>query len=123
MMSYCLPDMYEMAHPGMGGYMVPGGGEPCMYPGEGPGYCEPQPLHHPPCMEQAWPASQHYCCSLAGGPASFKNELCCRDVPLSHFHQQPEYFPDIKSDFSHLQWIQGPHKRGMSADLRTCSKF
>lgn len=96
-----------------------GGGEHCMYPGEGPGYghCETQPLHHPPCMEQAWPASQHYSCSYAGGPAVFKSEFCSMEIPLSHYHHQPEYFPEIKPDFSHLQWIQGAHRKGMAWGL------
>ncbi|XP_075968929.1 thyroid hormone receptor beta isoform X3 [Anarhichas minor] len=114
-MNYCIPDMYEMPHSGMGGYTVQGGGEHCMYSGEGPGYghCEPQPLHHPPCIDQqAWPPSQHYSCSYAGGSPVFKSEFCSMEIPLSHFHHQPEYFPEIKSDFSHLQWMQEVHKKG-----------
>ncbi|XP_043993606.1 thyroid hormone receptor beta isoform X4 [Gambusia affinis] len=114
MMNYCIPDMYEMPHAGVGGYAVQGGGEHCMYPGDGAGYghYEPQPLHHPPCMEQAWPPGQHYSCSYAAGPSSFKNEFCNVEVPLSHFHHQPEYFPEIKPDYSHLQWMQGAHRKG-----------
>ncbi|XP_037650821.1 thyroid hormone receptor beta isoform X4 [Sebastes umbrosus] len=115
MMNYCIPDMYEMPHSGVGGYPVQGGGEHCMYPGEGPGmyrHCEPQPLHHPPCMEQAWPPSQHYSCSYAGGPPVFRSEFCGMDIPLSHYHHQPEYFPEIKPDFSHLQWMQDVHRKG-----------
>ncbi|XP_031709666.1 thyroid hormone receptor beta isoform X5 [Anarrhichthys ocellatus] len=114
-MNYCIPDMYEMPHSGMGGYTVQGGGEHCMYSGEVPGYghCEPQPLHHPPCIDQqAWPPSQHYSCSYAGGSPVFKSEFCSMEIPLSHFHHQPEYFPEIKSDFSHLQWMQEVHKKG-----------
>ncbi|XP_029298817.1 thyroid hormone receptor beta isoform X4 [Cottoperca gobio] len=113
-MNYCIPDMYEMPHSGAGGYPMQGGGEHCMYPGEAPGYgyCEPQPLHHPPCMEQAWSPSQHFSCSYAGSPALFKSEFCSRDLPLSHFHQQPDYFPEITPDFSHLQWMQGEHRKG-----------
>ncbi|GLD62594.1 thyroid hormone receptor beta isoform X4, partial [Lates japonicus] len=105
--------MYEMPHVGVGGYTMQGSGEPCMYPGEGPGYghCEPQPLHHPPCMEQAWLPSQHYSCSYAGGPPVFKSEFCSMEIPLSHCHHQPEYFPEIKPQFSHLQWMQGVHKK------------
>ncbi|KAM6974958.1 thyroid hormone receptor beta isoform 2-T2 [Tautogolabrus adspersus] len=114
MMNYCIPDMYEMPHPGVGGYPVQGGGEHCMYPGEGPGYghCEPQPLHHPPCMEQTWLPSQHYSCAYSGGPPPFKSEFCSMEIPLSHFHHQPEYFPEVKPEFSHLQWMQGAHKKG-----------
>ncbi|XP_059205188.1 thyroid hormone receptor beta isoform X5 [Centropristis striata] len=115
MMNYCIPDMYEMPHPGLGGYTVQGGGEHCMYPGAGPGYghFEPQPLHHPPCMEQAWQPSQHYSCSYAaGGAPVFKNEYCSMEIPLSHYHHQPEYYPEIKPDFSHLQWMQGEHRKG-----------
>ncbi|XP_035849020.1 thyroid hormone receptor beta isoform X3 [Sander lucioperca] len=120
MMNYCIPDMYEMPHSGLGGYSAQGGGEHCMYAagkgltGYGPGYghCEPQPLHHPPCMEQAWPPSQHYSCSYAGGPPVFKSEYSSIEIPLSHYHHQPEYFPEIKSDFSHLQWMQGAHQKG-----------
>lgn len=114
-MNYCMPDMYEVPHAGMGGYTVQGSGEHCMYAGEGPGYrhCEPQPLHHPPCMEQtSWPPSQHYSCSYAGGPPVFKSEFCSMEIPLSHFHHQPEYLMEIKPDISHLQWMQGVHKRG-----------
>uniref|UniRef100_A0A8C9X5K0 Thyroid hormone receptor beta n=2 Tax=Sander lucioperca TaxID=283035 RepID=A0A8C9X5K0_SANLU len=119
-MNYCIPDMYEMPHSGLGGYSAQGGGEHCMYAagkgltGYGPGYghCEPQPLHHPPCMEQAWPPSQHYSCSYAGGPPVFKSEYSSIEIPLSHYHHQPEYFPEIKSDFSHLQWMQGAHQKG-----------
>ncbi|XP_023268963.1 thyroid hormone receptor beta isoform X2 [Seriola lalandi dorsalis] len=117
MMNYCIPDMYEMPHVGVGGYaMQGGGGEHCMYPGEGPGYghCEPQPLHHhPPCVEQAWLPGQHYSCSYAGGgPPVYKSEFCSMEIPLSHCHHQPEYFPEIKPDFSHLQWMQGAHRKG-----------
>uniref|UniRef100_A0AAQ5Y594 Thyroid hormone receptor beta n=1 Tax=Amphiprion ocellaris TaxID=80972 RepID=A0AAQ5Y594_AMPOC len=114
MMNYCIPDMYEMPHASIGGYPVQGGGEHCMYPGEGPGYghCEPQPLHHPPCMEQAWPPSQHYSCSYTAGPPVFKSEFCSMEIPLSHFHHQPQYYPEIKPEFSHLQWMQGAHKKG-----------
>lgn len=119
MMNYCIPDMYEMPHTGVGGYTVQGDGEHCMYPGEGHGYghYEPQPLHHPPCMEQAWQPSQHYSCSYAGVPPVFKSEFCSMEIPLSHFHHQPEYFPEIKPEFSHLQWMQGTHKKGMESAL------
>ncbi|KAM7372790.1 hypothetical protein PAMP_007687 [Pampus punctatissimus] len=34
------------------------------------------------------------------------------DIPLSHFEYEPEYFPEIKADFSHLQWMQEVHKKG-----------
>lgn len=117
MMNYCMQDMYDMPHAGMGGYTVQGGGEHCMYTGEGPGYghCEPQPLHHLPCMEQAWPPSQHYSCSYAGGPPVFKSEFCSMEIPLSHFHHQPEYFPEINTDISHLQWMQGADKKGTTS--------
>ncbi|XP_005748927.1 thyroid hormone receptor beta isoform X2 [Pundamilia nyererei] len=112
-MNYCIPDMYEMPHTGVGSYSVQGGGEYCMYSDEGSGYgnCEPQPLHHPPCMEQAWSPSQHYSCSYAAGPSVFKSEFCSMEVPLSHFHQ-PEYFPEIKPEFSHLRWMQSAHRKG-----------
>lgn len=121
-MNFCIPDMYEMPHPGVGGYAVQSGGEHCMYPGEGPGYgqYEPQPLHHPPCMEQAWPPSQHFSCSYAGGPSSFKSEFSSGDVPLSHFHYQPEYFPEVKADFPHLQWMQGAHRKGTTPPQGLC---
>ncbi|XP_038580230.1 thyroid hormone receptor beta isoform X4 [Micropterus salmoides] len=114
MMNYCIPHMYEMPHAGVGGYMVQGDGEDCKYPGEGLGYghCETQPLHHLPCMEQAWPPSQLNSCLYAGGPPVFTSEFCSMEIPLSHFHHQPEYFPEIKPDFSHLQWMQGAHKKG-----------
>ena len=119
MMNFCIPDMYEVPHPGVGGYAVQNGGEHCMYPGEGSGcgHYEPQPLHHPPCMEQAWPPPQHYSCPYAAGPSSFKTEFSNSDVPLNHFHYQPEYFPEIKPDFSHLQWMQGAHRKGMTSGL------
>lgn len=124
-MNYCIPDVYEMPHMGMGGYGVPGGGEHCMYAGEGPvyGQCEPQRLHHPPCMEPTWPPppGQHYSCSYSAGPPVFKNEYCGVEIPLGHFHHQPEYFPDIKSDISHLQWMQGAHKRGTLTGSRHIS--
>lgn len=120
-MNYCIPDVYEMPHMGMGGYGMPAGGEHCMYSGEGPIYshCEPQRLHHPPCMEPTWPPppAQHYSCSYSAGPPVFKNEYCGVEIPLGHFHHQPEYFPDIKSDISHLQWMQGAHKRGTSTSF------
>ncbi|XP_062291594.1 thyroid hormone receptor beta isoform X4 [Scomber scombrus] len=114
MMNYCISDMYEMPHTGVGCCAVQGGGEHCMYPGEGPGYgyFEPQPLHHPPCMEEVWPSSQQYSCSYDGGPPVFKNEFCSMEIPLSHYQCQPEYFPEIKPDFSHLQWMQEAHKKG-----------
>lgn len=119
MMNYCIPHMYEMPHAGVGGYMVQGDGEDCKYPGEGLGYghCETQPLHHLPCMEQAWPPSQLNSCLYAGGPPVFTSEFCSMEIPLSHFHHQPEYFPEIKPDFSHLQWMQGAHKKGMTPGL------
>ncbi|XP_061702193.1 thyroid hormone receptor beta [Syngnathoides biaculeatus] len=34
------------------------------------------------------------------------------EIPLSNFHHRPEYFPEIKSDLSHLHWTQGEHKKG-----------
>lgn len=121
-MNYCMTDMYEMPHSGMGGYTVPGGGEHCMYAGEGPwyGHCEPQPLHHPPCVQQAWPPSQppNYSCAYAGGPPVFKSEFCSMEVPLSHFHHQPEYFSEIKPDISH--WM---HKKGTASGWWFCAGF
>ncbi|KAK5884077.1 hypothetical protein CesoFtcFv8_020342 [Champsocephalus esox] len=124
-MNFCIPDMYEMPHSGNGGFAVQaggfGGGEHCMFQGEGPGfgYCDSQPLHHlqPPCMEQTWPPNQQFSCAFAGGPPAFKNEFCNRDVPLSHFQyqQQPEFFPEISPDFAHLQWMQGENRRGMAS--------
>lgn len=114
-MNYYIPDMYEAPHAGVGGYAMQTGGEACLYPGEGSGYghCEPQPLHHPPCLEQAWAPGQHYSCVYAEGAAGFKNEFCGMEIPLSHFHHQPEYYSEIKPDFSHLPWVQGVHKKGM----------
>ncbi|XP_054619228.1 thyroid hormone receptor beta isoform X1 [Dunckerocampus dactyliophorus] len=113
-MNYCIPDMYEMSHAVVGEYTIQAGGEPCLYQSEGLGYghCEPQPLHHPPCMEQSWLSSQHYTCLYGGAPSAFKGDFCSMEVPLNNFHLHPEYFPDIKSDLSHLQWMQGSHKKG-----------
>ncbi|XP_048058442.1 thyroid hormone receptor beta isoform X1 [Megalobrama amblycephala] len=113
-MNYCMSDMYDIAHGVSGGYAVAPGGEYCMYGGEGPGFthCEPQPLHHhPPSMEQAWPPSQPYECPFTGGNPVFKSELCSMEVPLSHYHQ-PDYYSDGRPDFSQMQWMQGPHKKG-----------
>uniref|UniRef100_A0A8C1VD23 Thyroid hormone receptor beta n=1 Tax=Cyprinus carpio TaxID=7962 RepID=A0A8C1VD23_CYPCA len=113
-MNYCMSDMYDTGQGVIGGYAVPPGGEYCMYGGEGPGFthCEPQPLHHhPPSMEQAWPPSQPYGCTFTGGNPVFKSELCSMDVPLSHYHQ-PDYYSDGRPDFSQMQWMQGPHKKG-----------
>uniref|UniRef100_A0A672IBX7 Thyroid hormone receptor beta n=1 Tax=Salarias fasciatus TaxID=181472 RepID=A0A672IBX7_SALFA len=107
-MNYCIPDVYDVGgHPAPGG--GGGGGEHCMYPGEGPGYghYESQPLHHPPCVEPPWLPGQHYSCSYAAGPPAF----CGVDVPLGHFHHQPDFYPEVKPDFSHLHWMQG-HKKG-----------
>ncbi|XP_032378271.1 thyroid hormone receptor beta isoform X3 [Etheostoma spectabile] len=121
MMNFCIPDMYDMPHSGLGGYSAQGGGEHCMYaagegltgygPGYRPGYgySEPQP---PPCTEQAWPPGQHYSCSYAGGPPVFKSEFRSMEISLSHYHHQPEYFPEIKPDMSHLQWVQEAHRKG-----------
>ncbi|XP_034748637.1 thyroid hormone receptor beta-like [Etheostoma cragini] len=121
MMNFCIPDMYDMPHSGLGGYSAQGGGEHCMYaagegltgygPGYRPGYGHSE-LHHPPCMEQAWPPSQHYSCSYAGGPPVYKSEFRSMEISLSHYHHQPEYFPEIKPDISHLQWMQGAHPKG-----------
>lgn len=117
MMNYCVQDMYETPHVGMGGYTMQGGGEHCMYPGEY-GHCEPPSLHHlPPCVEQAWLPAQHYSCLYAGGPPVFKSEFCGAEMPLSHCHHQNEYFPEIIPDFSHLQWMEGAHKKGSGANL------
>uniref|UniRef100_A0A8C1LYA7 Thyroid hormone receptor beta n=1 Tax=Cyprinus carpio TaxID=7962 RepID=A0A8C1LYA7_CYPCA len=113
-MNYCMSDMYDIGQGVIGGYAVPPGGEYCMYGGEGPGFthCEPQPLHHhPPSMEQAWPPSQPYGSTFTGGNPVFKSELCSMDVPLSHYHQ-PDYYSDGRPDFSQMQWMQGPHKKG-----------
>uniref|UniRef100_A0AAY4EWY1 Thyroid hormone receptor beta n=1 Tax=Denticeps clupeoides TaxID=299321 RepID=A0AAY4EWY1_9TELE len=113
-MNYCMPDMYEMPHGPTGGFSVQGGGEYCMYGGEGPsfGRCEPQPLHHPPCMEQPWPSGQAFACAYpGGGGAMFKSEYCGMEIPLSHYHQ-PDYFSEGRPDLSQLQWMQGPQKKG-----------
>ncbi|XP_058475853.1 thyroid hormone receptor beta isoform X4 [Solea solea] len=111
-MNYCMSDMYEMPHVNMGGgYAL----DQCMCPGEaqGFGHCEPQRLHHPPCAaEQAWQPPQNFSCSYAGGASGFKNDFYNMDVTLSHCLHQPEFFPDIKADFSHLQWMQEAHKKG-----------
>ncbi|KAK0131430.1 hypothetical protein N1851_033882 [Merluccius polli] len=115
-MNYCMSDVYEVSHGDMGGYFVSSGEEYCMYPAEAPGFghCEPQALHHPPCMEQAWPHSQHYSCSYT---PVFKSEFCSMEIPLSNNHHVADYFSGAKSDFSHLQWIQGDDKRGMARQL------
>lgn len=108
-MNFCLSDMYELPHTGAGEYGV---GGHCLYPaGEGPayGHCEPQPLHHPPCMEQTWGPAQHYSC-LYGG-AAFKNELCNVELPVSHL-PPTDCFPDIRDDFCPLQWLEGGHRKG-----------
>lgn len=121
-MNYCVPDMYEMPHGGGSGYTMQGGSEYCMYAGEGPGFghCETQPLHHPPCMEQAWPPSQQpYICSYPGSAPVFKNEFCNMEIPLSHYHQ-PDYVSEGKPDFSHMQWTQGPYKKGMTYGWHDC---
>lgn len=114
-MNYCVSDMYDMPHGGVVGYPMQGGSEYCMYPGEGPGFghCEPQALHHPPCMEQAWPPSQHYGFPYSRGAPVFKNEYCSMEIPLGIYHNPLDYYPDGKSEYSHLQWMQGPNKRGM----------
>ncbi|XP_046700369.1 thyroid hormone receptor beta isoform X3 [Silurus meridionalis] len=117
-MNYCVPDVYGMPHGMAGGYTVPGGGEYCMYAGDGStfGHCEPQAIHHnPTCMEQPWPAGQPYPsmypATYPGSNPAFKNEFCTTEVPLSHF-QQPDYFSDCRPDFSQMQWIQVQHKKG-----------
>ncbi|KAL4629677.1 thyroid hormone receptor beta isoform X2 [Arapaima gigas] len=119
-MNYCMSEMYEMPHstgggcPVAGGYTAHGSGsEYCMYGGEGPGFghCEPHPSHHATCMEQAWPASQPYACAYPSANPVFKSEFCSMEVPLSHYHQ-PDYFSEGKADFSQMQWMQGPHKKG-----------
>ncbi|XP_061822810.1 thyroid hormone receptor beta isoform X2 [Nerophis lumbriciformis] len=111
-MNYCLPDMYEMSHSVVGEYPVQGAGDHFVYQSEGFGYeqCEPQPLHHPPCMEQSWPSGQHYACLYSGVPPALKSDFCSMEVPLNTFHLHHEYFPEIKSDLSH--WMQGSHKKG-----------
>ncbi|XP_057684116.1 thyroid hormone receptor beta isoform X1 [Corythoichthys intestinalis] len=111
-MNYRIPaDIYEMPHSVIGEYTFQSGGEHCLYTGEGPGY-EPQPLHHPPCLEQVWPSSQHYNCLYSGVPFGIKSDICSIEVPLNNFHHQPEHFPENKSDLPHLQWMQGAHKKG-----------
>lgn len=125
-MNYCMPDMYEMPHGMAGGYPVPGGGEYCMYGGDGSnfGHCESQPLHHnPPCVEQAWQPSQPYPAvypgSYPGGNPAFKSEFCTMEVPLSHY-QHPDYFSEGRPDFSQMQWIQLPHKKGTEDAVLDC---
>ncbi|XP_076013344.1 thyroid hormone receptor beta isoform X3 [Genypterus blacodes] len=105
-MNCCMQETYKMPHCELGDCMVQEGGEYCMYPSEGPGFghCEPQPLHHPPCM--------HYACFYDGGPPVFKNDCYSMEVPLSHFQPQSDYFSDGKPEFSHLQWMQGRRKKG-----------
>lgn len=117
-MNYCVPDMYEMPHGMAGGYTVQGGGEYCMYGGDGStfGHCESQPLHHnAPCMDQAWQHSQPYPAvypgAYPGTNPAFKTEFCTMEVPLSHY-QQHDYFSDGRPDFSQMQWIEVPHKKG-----------
>ncbi|XP_030644312.1 thyroid hormone receptor beta isoform X1 [Chanos chanos] len=112
-MNYCVSDLYEMPHSAAGGYTVPGGGEYCMYGGEGPSFahCEPQSLHHPPCVDQMWPAGQPYVCGYPGNNPVFKSEFCNMGIPLGLEHQ-PEYFSDARQDFSQMQWIHGPQKKG-----------
>ncbi|XP_061520233.1 thyroid hormone receptor beta [Phycodurus eques] len=113
-MNYCIPDIYEVSQSVVGEYTIQGGGEHCLFAGEGPryGHCEPQPLHHPPCLEQVWPCSQRYNCLYSGVPSGLSSDFCSMEIPLSNFHHHPEYFPEIKSDLSHLQWMQGAHKKG-----------
>ncbi|XP_061912657.1 thyroid hormone receptor beta isoform X2 [Entelurus aequoreus] len=111
-MNYCLPDMYEMSHSVVGEYPVQGAGDHFVYQSEGFGYeqCEPQPLHHPPCMEQSWPSGQHYTCLYSGVPPALKSDFCSMEVPQNTFRLHHEYFPEIKSDLSH--WMQVSHKKG-----------
>lgn len=129
-MNYCMPDMYDIGHGVNGGYAVPSGGEYCMYDCEGPGFtrCEPQPLHHhPPSMEQAWSPNHPYGCPFTGvNPNMFKSEFCSMEVPLSHY-PQPDYYSDGRPDFSQMQWMQGPHKKGIactgkSIEVLLCAK-
>ncbi|XP_077362669.1 thyroid hormone receptor beta isoform X1 [Festucalex cinctus] len=114
-MNYCIPDSYEMSHAVVGKYTIQGSGEHCLYAGEGPGYrhhCEPQPLHHPPCPEQVWPSSHHYNCLYSDVPSGFKSDFCNMEIPLNNFHHHHQYSPEMKSNLSHAQWIQGAHKKG-----------
>ncbi|XP_051927120.1 thyroid hormone receptor beta isoform X10 [Hippocampus zosterae] len=113
-MNCCLPDISEMSHSMVGEYTIQGGGEHCLYASEGSGYghCEPQPLHHPPCLEQVWPSSQHYNYLYSAVPSCFKTDFCNMEIPLNNFHYHPEYSPEVKSDCSHVQWMQGAHKKG-----------
>jgi len=120
-----MSDMYDIGHGVNGGYAVPPGGEYCMYGGEGPGFthCEPQPLHHhPPSMEQAWPPSQPYGCPFNGANPVFKSELCSMEVPLSHYHQ-PDYYSDGRPDFSQMQWMQGPHRKGIASSRKSIEVY
>lgn len=118
-MNYCISDTCEIPHVSMGS-SIQASVDPWSYPGEGPefGHCEPQRLHHPPCMEQPWLPSQHYMCMYDNGTSLFDSESCNIEMPPSHWHHQPEYFPELKADLS--QWMQGMFKKGRSPGCVGC---
>ncbi|XP_037119350.1 thyroid hormone receptor beta isoform X2 [Syngnathus acus] len=115
-MNHCIAEISEMYHSMVGDYTIQGGGEHCVYGGDGPGYghCEAQPLHHhPPCLEHVWPSSQrdHYLHACV--PSALKSDFCSTEIPLSHSYHHPEHSSEMKSDLSHVQWMQGsPIKKG-----------
>ncbi|XP_068505044.1 thyroid hormone receptor beta isoform X2 [Syngnathus scovelli] len=115
-MNHCIAEISEMYHSMVGDYTIQGGGEHCVYAGDGPGYghCEAQPLHHhPPCLEHVWPSSQrdHYLHACV--PSALKSDFCSTEIPLNHFYHHPEHSSEMKSDLSHVQWMQGsPIKKG-----------
>ncbi|KAL0165929.1 hypothetical protein M9458_037773, partial [Cirrhinus mrigala] len=63
--------------------------------------------HHPPSMEQAWSPNQPYGCPFTGvNPNMFKSEF---------HYPQADYYSDGRPDFSQMQWMQGPHKKGIAS--------
>ncbi|CAL8363170.1 unnamed protein product [Arctogadus glacialis] len=107
-MSSCLAELYGVLHASTGGYLVPGGGEHCMYPAEGP--WEPLGPLRPPCTEPAWaaPLSSSYTPGFTGelhrdyqGAAA--RNLSQRDVTGAEAWQP---WPAA------LHWRQGERQRG-----------
>uniref|UniRef100_A0A3B3SCL2 Thyroid hormone receptor beta n=1 Tax=Paramormyrops kingsleyae TaxID=1676925 RepID=A0A3B3SCL2_9TELE len=123
-MNYCMSEVYEMTHGtgGGGGYTAHGGEGYCMYGAQSPGYghCEHQPVQQSSCVGQAWPSGQSYSCAYAEAGHTFKSEFCGMEVALSHcgmevalaHYSQPEYFSEGEIDFSQLQRMQAPLKKG-----------
>ncbi|XP_035284623.1 thyroid hormone receptor beta isoform X4 [Anguilla anguilla] len=122
-MNYLISEMYDMSSSGGAGYPQTMGGEYCMFGGDGPGFeplpSMPMPLHHhpqyphhpPSCMEQAWPSATPYACGYPGDHPPFKSEFCSMEVPLAPYGS-PDCYGDGKPDFSYLQWMEIPGKKG-----------